>query len=264
MTQPQPQKPRTLKTTKQINLNSSASIKNNGAYNSDVVFSFKNIISNRDEIDYIDVSLDNAQFPVSFYNINSNNNNILKISVNGGPTQTITITPGNYNSTSLQSELLTQFTNEGINITMSFSTITGKYIFAIDAGYFTFHYSGSTCFKILGFTLDEDHTSVAQALTSLFAINLLGPLKLSIYSQAFHIDNISSLGNNNNCLLEIPISAPNFGLIQYNNNSNIHNISQQKILNNIDITIKDDTNQLVNFNNQNWSITILLKIYYLK
>lgn len=262
MTQTQTQKPRTLKTTKQINLNSSVATKNNGAYNSDVVFNFKNIISNRDEIDYIDVSIDNAQFPVSFYNINANNN-ILKISVDAGPIQTITITPGNYNSTSLQSELLTQFTNEGIiNITMTFSTITGKYLFTINSGSFTFHNNGSTIFQILGFT-DEDHTSTAQNLTSTYAINLLGPLKLLIYSQAFHIDNISSLGNNN-CLLEIPITAPNFGLIQYNNSSNIHNISQQKILNDIDITIKDDNNQLINFNNQNWSITILLKIYYLK
>ena len=146
---------------------------------------------------------------------------------------------------------------------MSFSTITGKYLFTINSGSFTFHYNGSTIFQILGFTLDEDHTSTAQALTTTYAINLLGPLKLLIYSQAFHIDNISSLGNNN-CLLEIPITAPNFGLIQYNNTSNIHNISQQKTLNNIDIIIKDDNNQLIKFNNQNWSITILLKIYYLK
>ena len=247
---------------KQVNLHSVNAIKNNGAYNSDVLFPFKNIISNsQQEIDHCIFSVENCQFPVSFYNITTSNNQ-LYYSIDGGGTSALTITAGNYNSTTLRTEILQQLTNVGIsNISITFSTISGKYTFTISAGEFTF-YSSSTIFKILGFTLGTNHTSITQNLSTTYPINLLGALKLKITSQAIHISNIDSLGASTNTLIEVPISASNFGLILYHNTSNIHNILNQTSLNGIDILIMDDNSNLINFNNQDWSMSFLIKIIY--
>ena len=247
---------------KQVNLHSVTAIKNNGAYNSDVIFPFKNIISNAQrEIDHCLFSVENCQFPVSFYNITTTNNK-LYYTIDAGAQASLVITTGNYNSTTLQTEILQQLTNVGItNISMTFSTITGKYTFTISSGEFTF-YSSSTIFKILGFVLGVNHTSVTQNLSTTYPINLLGALKLKISSQAIHINNIDSLGASTNTLIEVPISSANFGLILYHNASNIYNVLNQTSLNGIDILIMDDNSNLVNFNGQEWAMSFLIKIIY--
>jgi hypothetical protein len=251
---------------RQINLNSVDAIKNNGSNNSDLLFNFKNLISEDERISHIDFSVENAQFPVSFYNITSNNNK-LDISLNGGAQNVLTITEGNYNTTTLNTEIITQLSNAGITtITITLSTVTGKYSFTIDSGYFTFHYATSTILKVLGFITTQDHTSTSQVLTSNYPVNLLGPLKLKIFSNAIAVDNIDSNndGSTVNSLIELPISAANFGLILYTNISNIHSNMKTKNLNSIDIRITDDNNNLIDFNGVDFTMSFLIKIYYVE
>ena len=246
--------------TRQLNLNSQDAIKNNSTMNSNLYFNFRNIIqqSDVDEISHIDFSVENCQIPVSFYNITTFNN---KLDWNGN---ILTITPGNYNTTNLATEIILQLSNIAItDVSIVLNSITGKYIFTSASSNFTLGYLNSTMFKILGFT-NIDQVSTGFILTSEYPVNLLGALKLKISSSSINIDNLDSANNGStlNTLVEIPISSNNFGLILYSNVSNIHSTMRQKSLNGIDILIKDDNNNLVDFNNIDFTMSFLLKIYY--
>lgn len=250
--------------TKQINLNSVNAIKKNGTYNSDVLFPFKNMINEDEQISHIDFSIENAQIPVSFYNITTNNNT-LGVSVDGGGVNILTIPEGNYNTTTLNTEIINQLADAGITtITLALSTVTGKYTFTISSGYFTFHYANSTMLKILGFLETQDYTSSSQILTSPYPVNLLGVLKMKISSNAISVMNFDSAdnGSTKNTILELPITAQSFGLITYTNVSNIHSNLLTKNINDIDIRITDNNDSLINFNNIDWTMSFLIKIYY--
>ena len=242
--------------TIQININSADGILLNGSKKSDVYFNFKNILINEEYHDYIDFYVSSIQIPVSFYNITNDNN---RLNWNG---TILTITPGNYNTTSLSSEIINQLSINGIStVSIVLSNITGKYTFTDSTADFTLFYATSTIFKILGFT-EINQTSSSYILTSEYPVNLLGALKLKITSQDINIYNVDSKNTGStNTLIEIPVSASNFGLILYNNISNIHGHLNQKILNGFDIKIQSDTGNLMDFNNIDWTMSFLLKIY---
>ena len=246
--------------TRQLNLNSQDAIKNNGTMNSNLYFNFRNIIqqSNVDEISHIDFSVENCQIPVSFYNI-TNSNNILDWNGN-----ILTITAGNYNTTTLATEIINKLATISItDVTIVLNSTTGKFVFTSASSNFTLGYLNSTIFKVIGFT-NMNQVSTSFILTSEYPVNLLGPLKLKISSGTININNIDS-GNNGstlNTLIEIPVSSANFGLILYSNVSNIHSTLNQKTLNGIDILVKDNDNNLVDFNNIDFTLSFLLKIYY--
>jgi hypothetical protein len=247
--------------TRQLNLNSQDAIKNNGTMNSNLYFNFRNIIqqSNVDEISHIDFSVENCQIPVSFYNI-TNSNNILDWNGN-----ILTITAGNYNTTTLATEIINKLAAISItDVTIVLNSTTGKFVFTSASSNFTLGYLNSTIFKVIGFITNMNQVSTGFVLTSEYPVNLLGPLKLKISSGSININNIDS-GNNGstlNTLIEIPVSSANFGLILYSNVSNIHSTLNQKTLNGIDILVKDNDNNLVDFNNIDFTLSFLLKIYY--
>jgi hypothetical protein len=58
----------------------------------------------------------------------------------------------------------------------------------------------------------------------------------------------------------IPVDQPSFGLIVYENKSNSKYTLRTETLDEIDIIILDQNNNLINFNNINWQLTILLEI----
>jgi len=246
--------------TVQVNINSKDGILQNSSMKSDVFFNLKNVVANSDSTDFIDFSVESCQLPVAFYNITAYNNTL---DFNG---TILTILPGNYNTTSLRTEILYQLIANSIStVTIDFSTVTGKYTFSDSLANFTLYYATSTMFNILGFIVNQNHTSTSLALTSTYPVNLLGPLKLKISSKEINITNIDSAsGGHTNTLVEIPISASNFGLILYTNVSNIHSVLHQKSLNGFDIRITDDNGDLVDFNNIDWSMSFLFKTHHKK
>lgn len=246
---------------KLINLNSQNATLLNGDFHSSILFSFVGILTDDPTVKNVSISIQNAQFPFSFYNINVYNN-LLKLSVDANPPITLTFTRGNYNATSLISEIQTQLTNAGISdITLSISSITGIVTWTKTSGSFTIFSSGSSCFKILGFAIGTDYTSTASVLVPPYPLNLLGTLKLRIASSKLAINTIdSSVDGNLNILSSIPINAGNFGLITYENTNNIQNQLNLRVLDGFDLEIIDDDQNLINFNGCHYTITMLLSI----
>ena len=244
-----------------INLNSQNATPKNGDFLSSVYFQFNGLLKDESDIQSIYISIQNAQFPYSFYNINVYNN-LLRISINSNPAVVLTLTRGNYNANTLITEIQTQLTAAAItDISIVISSITGLLTFTKASGNFTLYSSGSTCFKVLGFNPTLDYTSTTSVLIAPYPLNLLGTLKLRIASYSLPISSLdSSVDGNLNILASIPINAGNFGLIMYENTNNIQSTLDLKILDNFDLEILDDDNNLVNFNGSYWTLTMLMSI----
>ena len=114
---------------KLITLNSKYGIQQNGTYKSDLLFNFKNLLSDEQHMLKSEVIVLNAQIPVSFYVINDYNN-VLTISGSGILTTTITIDTGNYNANTLISELKSQFLTSGVVFSnIKINKNSGKLVF---------------------------------------------------------------------------------------------------------------------------------------
>lgn len=244
----------TFTETKIINLNSKNSIKNNSTYLSDVFFPFSGLLKDDDD-DIIEryISILNAQIPFSFYNINIYNN-ILKIQIST-ITYTLTLTRGNYNATSFITEIQTQLIANAItDLTLSISSTTGLLTFTKTTGSFTLISSGSTIYEVLGFVVGTNYNSVSSKIIAPYPLNLLGTLRLRICSYELSTNNIDFT------LITLPIETGNFGLIQYTNITNIKATLNNVSLDGFDISIIDDDNNYINFNNINWTMTFVLTL----
>lgn len=241
--------------TRMINLYSqSATTLNNGSLKSDVLFNFKNILTEEANIIYTTIGVVTAQIPVSYYTINEYNQELVT------DLGTITITSGNYNASSLITELTAQFTALSAVMVITINKITGKLTFT-RTGTTTFSFSGSTAFDVLGFDTATNYTSVANVINAPFPLNLLGIQQLRINSSAFasYNSNSTTLGESN-LVGVVQSTAPPFGMILYNN-QNSYSILKNKRISQIDIQILDENGNLVDFNNIDWTLTFQMTIF---
>ena len=220
------------------------------------MFNFKNLLSDDQQVLKSEVIVLNAQIPVSFYVINDYNN-VLTILGSGILTTSITIDTGNYNANTLITELTSQFTSVGV----LFSSIiinknSGKLVFtALTATNYSF--SGSML-DIIGAT--SGRVSDSNVYKCLYPLNLLGIEKLSIKSEKLAIQSVSSVDYSfSNTLVTIPVDVSPFSMISYNSQSDVNkSLLNVRTINEIDILIYDEDNNLVNFNNLDWNITLVI------
>ena len=248
---------RTIKTeSRLININSAnALIKNNGTYNSDVVFKFPGLVKPEQHITSVQFQLLDAVLPVSFYNINYTNNtlNYQISSVN----YTITATPGNYNFNTLATQMIAKFLANGHTFTITINRQTGIITLSTPATNFVLQVS--SMFSVLGLLL-SNHSSSSFSLTADYPLNLLGITKIKIQSINLNTYNVDSSnnGNSNNIGL-IPVDQPSFGLIIYENKSITKFILRDNRVDEIDLQLLDQNNNFINFNNLDWNLTILVE-----
>lgn len=241
---------------KLITLNSRYGIQQNGTFKSNILFNFKNLLSDEEHILKSYITVLNGQIPVSFYVITSLNNKlVLQTSV----TTTITIANGNYSANTLITELQSKFLTAGIIFTsIQFNKINGIMSF-ISNGFTNYYFtSASTLLNVLGTT--SSIISVSTIYTCPYPLNLLGVQKLSIKSERLAIHSVSSIDFSfSNTLVTIPCDVPPYSLISYisqsDQNKNLLNIRN---INEIDIQIFDENNNFIDFNNLDWTITLTI------
>jgi len=246
--------------TRIISLNSLyANNKKNTTFLSDLDFYFKNVLKDETNIVRSTIQLVNAQIPVSYYTINYTND-IFKFAWNTvGNIINISITRGNYNSSSLITELQNKLLAQGYNFTISISRITGIMTFSSTNLYYIFN---NPLGVILGFntTLGSVFNGTNWLLTAPFPLNLLGIKKLKIFSNALATHSFDSFGSGNNSLINtITVNSAPFGLIIYETPTEPV-ILKSKTINTIDIQIYDEDNNFINFNNINFTLTFQLNI----
>ena len=257
----------TYNETRVISLNSLyANIKKNGTFNSDVVFTFKNILKDEPDITRSTIQIINALIPVSYYCINYTNDilNMYYSNIDPENNYSLSITRGNYNSSNLITEIKAKLASIGFGFNIVISRITGKLTFYANA---FFALVGNAFGIVLGLGSGITYQA-SYAVNSLgnynltcpYPLNLLGIKKIKVISNALSTYSLDSYGTgNNNIINTIPITAPPFGLIVFNQITNPL-ILRPKIINEIDIQLVDENNEFVNFNNIHWSMTLQLDI----
>ncbi len=254
---------------KVITLSSSHSERLNGESLSNVKFNFPHVHSNHNHIHFNTVSIQSAEIPHSFYNVDENHN-IVQYRINdaGSLTDyTMTISEGQYNANTFISTFQTLFASDshGKTCTMTLDKITGKFSLtpATDNNFsISILTSGSTAFRILGLDASQDHTFSYSVNGTPFSYpcNFLGVTKLKIFSEALASDNLDSavLGSTN-LIDTISVNAPSFGLITFNSNQHNECIIKRRSIDVIDLQIRDERNNLIDFKNQDWSITLTIE-----
>jgi hypothetical protein len=156
----------------------------------------------------------------------------------------------------------TKFNANGHTFTISLNQSTGV---------ITMTYTGvgtwnsiqpSSSFNILGFNQNTVYTITGNTITMPNLLNLIGIKKLKIYSQNLAIDSYDSVNNSTNSLIEtISVYVPGFSLIVYNNIDSTYGHLKTAYLSTIDIQIKDEFGNYVNFRGIDWTMTIVLIVY---
>ena len=242
--------------SKQFYLTSTSKIgvKMNSTLNSKINFEIPRFITKQSNILYHLIKLLHAEIPYSFYIINDTNN-VINLVINA-INHFFTVPVGNYNAFTL----LTVLNTIDNKITFTLNNSTGKY--HIDSNFIFSVLSSSTLNKIIGGISNTTYNAVAvnnkYVLNFPFAVNLLGTKNIYIKCNLI-LENLQTKTNDSQTLKSIPVNVPPFGLILYNNNENIETLVKNSQIDNLNIEIVDDDDNLINFNNQDWTICIELK-----
>jgi len=202
-----------------------------------------------------------ATIPVSFYNINYTNNKLYYVIL--ATTYENIVPVGNYNFNSLAARLILNFAGNGhlFNVLINKQNGIIQFYYTDNEYYFLNKAGGSTMLELLGFIQTDNQYSVSDSIYSTYPLNLLGIQKLKIYSTALSSSNIDvSKQGMSNLIGLIPVDQPSFVLIVHENKNQTKFKVRNDIIDEIDIQIYDENGNLVNFNNIDWTITLLVEL----
>ena len=234
-----------------------ADIYYNGTLKSSVEFFLKEPIKIDKNTIECKVSVVNAQIPVSFCIINSNNNNI-NITINSVTTSYYFPT-GNYNV----QQFITQWgITVGSNWALTFNQVSNILTFSYISN-FTFSDANPnvSILNHIGFSYGCQYNSIGNSLTAPFPVNLGLIPRLHIKSDTFAYKNIDSFTKGRTrTLCVIPVNSQPNGMIIYNNFTSFKTIMSHRSVSSIRIDITDDFRNLIDFRNIDWSLTIQIDI----
>ena len=255
--------------TKIVTLSSSNCQRLNGELLSNVRFTFSRVLADQNHIHYNTISIQSAEIPHSFYNVDQNHNVIYyTVADTGGlgsfyNNYTMTIPEGQYNANTFITVFQTLFAagGHGKTCVLTIDKVTGKFLLAAGDSSFTItiYTTGTTAFRIIGLDTASDHTFYSIPTAFSYPCNFLGVTKLKVFSDALACDNLdsSALGETN-LIDTISVNAPAYGLIQFSAGEHNECLMKHKQIDNIDVQIRDERNNYVDFNNQDWSITFII------
>jgi hypothetical protein len=236
----------TITDSKQVNLCSSSANVKNGTMNSVMIFNLGGLLKKETYILYNVISVIHAQIPISYYLVN-NYNNVLNLSIGS-----YTLTNGNYNASTFITMLLAKLP---VGFTLTINSTSGIFTLSYSSN-FTI-YGSSTCYKLLGLIKSTSYTSTSNTLVMPYPCNFLGINRLKIKSMVLKTNNIdTNSGGHSDLLTTIPVSNASDGLIVYTNQMNLKNLFDNTNVDYIDITITDENDNIIDFNNIDVYITL--------
>lgn len=225
----------------------------NDSWNSAIKFNFENAIRLKNHSIKMTCSVFSFTCPNSIYIINETNS-LLSLTINDtiGTTTTYIIKYGNYNASTFITQLITQI---GSNFNVTLDTINNTFTITNYIYNFTIN-STSTIYNIMGFAKNTSYTSTLLTLILPYTCNFNGTQSININFANLNTSNIDSFNETTSSIIQsIPIDCT-LQQISFNKTSNFaFNISQDTI-DYIQIEIKDDLENFINFNNQHWNLTL--------
>jgi hypothetical protein len=235
--------------------------KMNGTMNSKIYYEIPRFITKSKNILYHSIKLIHAEIPYSFYIVNETNNK-LSILEEEFTLINLTIPEGNYNAYTLLTVINDLFKSYNHPHIISLDNVTGKYTIESNKDFTIL--STSSILKLIGGVLNTNYDATEinnnkYTFTFPYPVNLLGTKNIYIKCNNLILDNINTQTKDYQTLKSIPVNVPPYGLIMYNNNENIETLIKNQQTDYLNIELVDDDDNLINFNNQDWSITIELK-----
>ena len=225
----------------------------NGDFKSNCEYYIPNLIDRDESIEYVQFSIPNAIIPVSVYNINIYNKQLI-INYPGG-TYNVSFPPGNYNSSTFASQftaLLGAGWSLALNTVTNKFTVTGTSTFTID--------SASTIGYVMGFSTSV-RSSGGLTATMPRCCNFLPIPRICI--RCPELANTIMVGSqiSADILVTIPNNVGLNGQIFYQNSSQSKLLFRHHELSRFVISITDDDDNLLNFNGLSSFFTFQFDIY---
>jgi hypothetical protein len=223
----------------------------NGSYNSQMTFIFQDAIRvPRFAIRFL-CSVLQFQSPNSLYNVNETNNTLI-VTINAVKT-TYTITKGNYNCNTFITAVLSILPT---GFTMTMNSITNIYSLTYTSD---FSITG-TCGQLMGFYGYGTISSISKTLTMPFTCNFNGIQSFNIHLTNIVTKNIDSYTKSVSSIIQsIPVDSTSSS-ISYIKNADFNFVITQEVLDSLTIELRDDLGNLLNFNNQNWNLTLYFSV----
>ena len=238
--------PTTITDSKIINLSSNSATTSNGSKNSIMMFNLNSILKYEKDIVYNLISMVHCSIPASYYVVNDTNN---FLSTDIGD---FTFINGNYNANSF-SIMFQQIL--GVGWILILNSITGKFTLSYTSNFII--NASSTCFKIMGFISNTIYSSINNSLTFPNPCNFLGISRLKLKSNIIQTNNLDTYSKGkSNLLSSIPVNNAQNGLIVYTNQVNFKSLFPNQSLDYIDISITDESDNVVDFNGIDIYITL--------
>jgi hypothetical protein len=223
----------------------------NGSYNSLLVFDIEDAI----KIDGIKMMccVDSFTMANSIYNINELNN---ILSINNFQ---YNIPYGNYNATTFINTLLNLLSlgPNQVGWSITINSLTNQ--FTIINNIMSFTINPCNIYQVMGFLQNTSYNSTNATyniLTLPFPCNFNGIQSMNINFDNVQTANIDSLSKSNSSVIQ-SISIDNTSQqIFFNKTNDFFFEIKQDVIDYIQISIRDDLENLINFNNQHWNLTL--------
>ena len=204
----------------------------------------------------INITMSSGEFPYSFYNISSDvaNNTIVY-----DTSSTYTIPDGNYSIYDLRDDI----TDNMPNFTATFDLKTMKLTLTnTDSSPHTINWTSSTATKMMGFADGDDVVSASGTTTSDYVINMCSVHSLMIRSN-LATGNVQSTTHSNSTILQkVSIDTNGFQMVYLNQDDyRTTNITQQPQIDEIELKITDQNNNLIQFNNVNFELSLIFQVF---
>ena len=253
-----------IQDTKLLSLNSKYASKLNGTQNSRVLFDFVNIIDKSKDHLYMTMAVQSAEIPSSFYNVTIKNN-ITRVDRDDiAAAFDITMPVGNYNADTYLAkfkELYDAATPS--NVTIALDAVTGIFNLQEALADFTIKSVGSTSYVLWGGEVGTDYVfPVAGTAASFgFPANFLGVTKIKLSSDNLAGTNVDSSQLKTTTLIDtISVAATPFGLTIFNSLGR-ETLMKAKRIEEVDLELRDQDDNLIDFNNAEWCISIIINTH---
>lgn len=240
--------------TKTRLFNISSSNASNGSFKSSVNVQLPDLTFHDLNIQNVYLSVNHCEVPNSFYVVNYTNNQIVIDGI------TYVINVGNYNVNSFTTALQSVLPSGYI---LTYSSITNKFTLSYTSN-FTINASSqnSTINKVVGLDI-YDITSSLNTLTFPHLINFLPMQRINFRSNFFKLNNYNTSDGSSDVFLCLQNNSGQLSMINYVNQSGDEYIIQDRNITSFTINVTDDYNNLINFNNIDWTLSFKIIVEFM-
>ena len=201
----------------------------------------------------IQIELLDAEIPVSFYAVNSNNNE-LKV-ILGGVQSTFVIPPGNYSATDIEDLFNTAYNSQ---VVATYLPASNRFSFVSAVSGWSFAKAkGNVIFGIAA----AGQTNSSGTIVATRMVNLAGLNNIFIKVVNINLENLDSQGKESGILAKIVVDQGFGGLVHFEDYHHALNLLKETNINCIELKMVDLDGRPVGgdtgFNGVPWSLTLM-------